>query len=736
MNSMKKYIIVLLVVSFVLTPSVASAATIEELQSQIQRLLAQIQVLQEQIAQQKTRAFCYDFNTNLRFGDRGSEVKALYEAFVKEGGLIRGTANPDASFEFDEAIASAVVGFQQKYASEILAPFGLKFGTRFVGKGTRAKLNALYGCGVIQPPVPIPTPTPIPLPVPSPISPSITVTSPNGGETWTKGTTQTIKWQDNMSEILLCQIIGSTCVPSAQKYYDINLVTYYPPCTGNVCPLYAYEVPRAIAKGVSGSSYAWTIPNCTAGNECSSNFNIGAGSYTIQICQTGSSACDSSDSYFKIVGGSPDKNNPPTISGVSGPRVLKVGEVGKWEVKASDPEQGQLTYSVNWGDETVSSIINERMVSSAPGIATQTATFTHIYSKAVVYAPTFTVTDNGGLSAKTSINVSVSTQPSITADVKVNNSDFPLSVAYDSPFTVSWTSTGAVSCVAYGMFIPLVEGGLWSDSRNLSVAGTKTLYARHNTFGYYSPLEIGVQCSDASGNSKTDAIYLSVLAPPVVVQPSPTVTTSGATNITSTSGSLNGNVNANGGSVDSTGLYGSWFRYGTTNPGVCSNTFGARAPAIGAFAGTGLMSQTITGLASDTTYYFCIVGANTTGTSYGNVLSFTTSADIARDSRRRVDIAQILTAHELYYSDNIKYITSASMPPMTGYLAIIPKDPVTGNAYGWVNNSSNAQDYCVYANLDKASPISGNKILFVGGPRGTTTIDVANTFIPTLTNCE
>ena len=98
-------------------------------------------------------------------------------------------------------------------------------------------------------------------------SSSITILSPNGGETWQKGTTYTIKWQDNRATT--CQV-GTVCSPS--PVYDITLSPYYPPCTENICPAYAYQAPRIIATNVSSSSYQWKIPNCTASSPCSSNF--------------------------------------------------------------------------------------------------------------------------------------------------------------------------------------------------------------------------------------------------------------------------------------------------------------------------------------------------------------------------------------------------------------------------------------------------------------------------------
>lgn len=43
-------------------------------------------------------------------------------------------------------------------------------------------------------------------------------------------------------------------------------------------------------------------------------------------------------------------NQPPVITGVSGPTSLKVNETGTWSVTANDPENGYLSYTIDWGD--------------------------------------------------------------------------------------------------------------------------------------------------------------------------------------------------------------------------------------------------------------------------------------------------------------------------------------------------------------------------------------------------
>ena len=207
--------------------------------------------------------------------------------------------------------------------------------------------------------------------------PSITVLSPNGGERWAKGSTQIIKWTSTG--------IGPEVIISLVSV-DSNIGT------------------RALSNVVNNGSYSWTIPNCYSGRECSSNFDIPIGSYKIQIYGfeiIDAGVDDFSDAPFSII--SSTGNLPPVISGVSGPTTLQVGQTGTWTVKASDPENGTLSYSVIWGDEPVYASAPQK--TSPANI--QTVTFTHSYATAGTYNPTFTVTDNQNQSAKTSISVNV-----------------------------------------------------------------------------------------------------------------------------------------------------------------------------------------------------------------------------------------------------------------------------------------------------------------------------------------
>jgi len=160
MEKLKKLFVASIVSIFIFSLGIGivpkvKAATAEELRAKIAELQAQIARLQKQleiIEETPTKTWCHNFYKNLRYGDRGPEVYALQEALRKEGFKISKTEHTARiSAYFGITTASAVVGFQEKYKEEILVPWGLEYGTGFVGKTTRKKLNELYGCGVVPP---------------------------------------------------------------------------------------------------------------------------------------------------------------------------------------------------------------------------------------------------------------------------------------------------------------------------------------------------------------------------------------------------------------------------------------------------------------------------------------------------------------------------------------------------------------------------------------------------------
>lgn len=104
--------------------------------------------------------------------------------------------------------------------------------------------------------------------------------------------------------------------------------------------------------------------------------------------------------YFDNTG-----NKPPVISGFSGPTTLAEDAMGTWTIRASDPENGALSYNIRWGDE----------FNPGPGVAAsveaaqwlQTTTFTHAYANPGTYTITILVRDSSGQTAQTTTTVRV-----------------------------------------------------------------------------------------------------------------------------------------------------------------------------------------------------------------------------------------------------------------------------------------------------------------------------------------
>src|SRR3989344_1898770 len=184
---MKKCLIALLIAT-VAVPSVSFAAglTTEQIQA-ILGLLRSFGTEQGVINNVQTAltggtpnvnygAFCHTFSRDLTVGDSSPEVQALAQVFALQG-------MGEFYNVFNESTAAAVVKFQAKY--------GIRQ-TGYVGPLTRAKLNALYGCGTTNT-----------------THPSITVLSPNGGEVYIDSSIIPIKYSGvNLSNELHIEMFG------------------------------------------------------------------------------------------------------------------------------------------------------------------------------------------------------------------------------------------------------------------------------------------------------------------------------------------------------------------------------------------------------------------------------------------------------------------------------------------------------------------------------------------------
>jgi len=578
----------------------AKAATMEELQAQIANLLKQIAQLQAQIGQSESKQveWCYDFNANLRIGDAGTAVCSLKTALQKEGFEAEVEKTEEGSCKFSEEMASAISGFQQKYADEILKPLDLKYGTGFLGKSTRAKLNKLFGCGVKAAtsvstiPVPVcnifltceggytsyntgekdsqgcPIIKCVSSSVPAAqssvstiseqvkcvfynsnskqecyssagsscagnesctadvkgkkgeqitwksscggyvyttidnqneyaefkcvLAPTttqyITLISPNGGETWAKGSTQILQWKSSP---------------------DINMVYIKLRKGSDTYPGTEGAIGGVGNAGTNPGSHQWTIPTTLPdGND-----------YAIRIVDEKGAVYDDSDAPFSIVT-TLSQNNSPKIVGVPAiPEGIQAGQSVNFSWSSQDEDNDDLVWRVSWGDGIEGwTTCPTNNLSNGQGWKYSPS---HFWAAAGIYTVKTTVSDcKGGTSSQSfTVNVGVATAvpttpvssvtPTLTVIFPNGGETWYMGKTYD----ILWKSSGVekvyIAAKVFKDGVSVGSLGIASSLDNVSAASGKyswTPNSNHLLEGNQIKIEISNTEIPVSGISTPETL--------------------------------------------------------------------------------------------------------------------------------------------------------------------------------------------------------------------------------------
>lgn len=197
----------------------------------------------------------------------------------------------------------------------------------------------------------------------------------------------------------------------------------------------------------------------------------------------------------RVCGGYPTPIGTLSITGVSGPNSLAVGQQGTWSITTNAPSGSYGSVSVRWGDEYY---YGYAATPQSVSISQQN-TFSHSYSSPGTYAIVFTATDNAGHSNTASATVVVGGSGQTT--------NFSASPTYGSaPLTVNFSGSVQTS----GQYI--VDYGDGTNSGALqSYCLSNQPYPGYVGSGYGCSLSVSHVYSSAGTYTATLSPYIACM---------------------------------------------------------------------------------------------------------------------------------------------------------------------------------------------------------------------------------
>jgi uncharacterized protein (TIGR02145 family) len=230
------------------------------------------------------------------------------------------------------------------------------------------------------------------------------------------------------------------------------------------------------------------------------------------------------------------------------------------------------------------------------------------------------------------------------------------------------------------------KGVCWSTSENPTIENDHTNDGTGSAT-YVSTLtglhELTTYYARAYATNKVGTSYGAQITFTTAALKAAELTTAAITGITATAAVSGGNITSDGGAT-------------ITARGVCWNT--SQNPTVNnnkttSGTGPGIFVSNITGLTSGTVYYVRAYATNSTGTAYGNELSFTTPvADVEGNLYKTVIIG-----NQVWMAENLKttkYNDNTNITNITDPAAWVAADTLLTAGYCWYqNNQANKATY-------------------------------------------
>lgn len=481
--------------------------------------------------------FCHRWNTDLTVGSTGADVTALNQALTSSG--IDTTGN--TSF-FSENNAGDVVSFQSRY--------GIRQ-TGYVGPMTRAKLNALYGCGNTQQNQ-VPAPTATTAPNISSLSPStvivggtVTVYGSNlnstafsldgvtGLGTATSDSSFTFIMPSNTSagtHTLIAQktsgVMGNsaTIVVVATSQTDTPATTYqfsFKNTSEFVLQMAVKKVPLDLrydinkdGKVTSADALAYlsqtSIPQAIT--DADKAYVVGLMSVgtvpadlAYDINKDGKVTSADALAYLKLAAPAPIIQSIQYFAstGTSGERFTVMGEnlTSSSELQYTDTlnsstnGSGQLTHVLAYGPSQIAFAGN-----------------TYTGNVASVYKITLVDKTNGSVSNTITVDTRVTPTPTVMASISAS----PTAITAGQSTTLSWSSTNATSCTISATNAA-TDNGAWGMQFRPSSGSTTIIPYTSSPSSYTAKYQI--VCTGATGTS--DPVTATVTVSPSTVAAAP-----------------------------------------------------------------------------------------------------------------------------------------------------------------------------------------------------------------------